>query len=100
MHAVAPRTGAGEITIAEDQLEYKPLVGALYENQQGHTIILTRWRFTAEDRRRIAEGEDLYLGIMTFGAPLQPIDISVGPDRWVSADELESHRRILPPDQR
>lgn len=82
MHMVAPRTGAEEITVAEDQLEYKPLVAALYQTPEGTTVLLTRWRFTDEDRAKISAGEDLYLGVMTFGKPLQPLMIGVGPEGW------------------
>ena len=81
MHMVAPRTGAAEVTIAENQLEYKPLVAALYQDE-GATVLLTRWRFTDEDRVRIAAGEDLYLGVKTFGHPLQPLIVGVGPEGW------------------
>lgn len=81
MHMVAPRTGAPEVTSAEDQLQYKPLVGALYDTEQGITV-LTRWRFTDEDRAKIAAGEDLYIGLLTFGGPVQPLSLQVGPDGW------------------
>jgi hypothetical protein len=82
MRMVAPRTGADEITIAEDQLEYKPLVAARYQTEDGHQMLLTRWRFTDEERARIAGGEDLYLGVMTFGQPLQPLAPQVGPEGY------------------
>ena len=82
MHMVAPRTGAEEVTIAEDQLEYKPLVAARYETPDGVPVLLTRWRFSEEDRAKIAAGEDLYLGVLTFGQPLQPLQVQVGPAGW------------------
>lgn len=79
---IAPRTGADEITIAEDQLEYKPLVAAVYRTPEGAPMLLTRWTFTAEERERIAAGEDLYLGVLTYGQPLQPLAPQVGPDGY------------------
>lgn len=83
MYMVAPRTGAKEVTLAEDQLEYKPLVAAVYRHPEHDGIILlTRWRLTDEDKERILKGEDIYLSVMTFGQPLQPIAIQVGPDGW------------------
>lgn len=82
MRMIAPRTGAEEITLAEDQLEYRPLVAALYETAEGVPVLLTRWRFTDEERAAIAAGEDLYLGVMTFGKPLQPLMAGVGPAGW------------------
>lgn len=82
MRMIAPRTGAEEITIAEDQLEYKPLVAARYVTEDGVPVLLTRWRLTDEERALIAEGADLYLSVMTFGQPLQPLSLQVGPDGW------------------
>lgn len=82
MRAVAPRTGAPEVTIAENQPEYSPLVGACYVDADGHEYMLTRWRFTAEERARIAAGEDLYLAELTFGRPFTPLMIQVGPEGW------------------
>lgn len=88
MHTVSPRTGAEEVTIAEDQLEYKPLVAARYQTEDGHAMLLTRWRFTDEERAAIAAGEDLYLGVLTFGQPLQPLAPQVGPEGYV-VEEVE-----------
>lgn len=81
MHMVAPRTGADEITIAENQLEYKPLVACGYLTAAGVTL-LTRWRLNEEDRARVAAGEDVYLAVVTGGKPLQPLHIQVGPAGW------------------
>ena len=80
---VAPRTGAEEITIAEDQLEYRPLVAAVYRTEDGQPLLLTRWRFTEEERQQIAGGEDLYLAVLTFGKPLQPLALQIGPEGYV-----------------
>lgn len=87
MYMVAPRTGADEITLAEEQPEYSPLVAAKYEIQYDAGRppapgLLTRWRFTEEERARIAAGEDLYLGVLTFGKALQPLMLQVGPEGW------------------
>lgn len=81
MRMVAPRTGAPEVTIAEEQTDYSPLVAAVYE-QDGQRILLTRWRLDDEERARIAAGEDLYLSVMTFNNPLQPVSLQVGAPEW------------------
>jgi hypothetical protein len=81
MRMVAPRTGAPEVTIAEEQTDYSPLVAAVYE-QDGQRILLTRWRLDDEERARIAAGEDLYLSVMTFNNPLQPVSLRVGAPEW------------------
>lgn len=85
MRMIAPRTGADEVTIAEDQLEYKPLVAAIYVNEQygpDALTLLTRWTFTPEERAAIAAGEDVYLGVLTFGKPLQPLSMQVGAEGY------------------
>ena len=79
---IAPRTGAPEITVAEDQLEYLPITMALYGDETGVKQMLSRWTFTPEERARIANGEDLYVALMTFGQPMQPISAQVGPEGW------------------
>ena len=83
---VAPRTGAIEITIAEDQPEYLPLTVAVYGDNKdmGPRTLLSRWRPTDEERQAIAAGEDVYVGLVTFGQPMQPIIVQIGNDGWVA----------------
>lgn len=45
----------------------------------GHVI--TRWTLTAEERARVAAGEDLYLTIWSHG-PINPVHLSVGVCDW------------------
>ena len=85
MRMVAPRTGAPEVTIAEDQTDYMPLVAARYDDG----VLLTRWRMDDAERARVAAGEDVYLAVMTFGKPLQPISMQVGPEGWEPASGTE-----------
>jgi hypothetical protein len=82
MRAVRPDTGADEVMIAEEQHQYKTLVGAVYHTEEGVRIILTRWRLDDDERAKIAAGEDIYLGLMTFNGPLQPIIIGVDKSFW------------------
>lgn len=86
MRPVAPRTGAYEIMVAENQEEYQPLCIALYTRPGSPgdepEILLTRWTMTPEERQRIANGEDLYISQMTFGKPLNPMQVQVGPEGW------------------
>lgn len=81
MRMVAPRTGAPEITLAEEQTELRPMVVARYDYEEGE-VLLSRWRLTDEERQQIADGEDIYLGVLTFGMPMQPVAIQVGPEGW------------------
>jgi hypothetical protein len=78
MRMVAPRTGAPEVTIAEDQTAYSPLVAARYDDG----VLLTRWRMNEADRAKVAAGEDLYIAVMTFGGPIQPMSVQIGDDGW------------------
>lgn len=96
---IAPRTGADEITIAEDQLEYRPLVAAVYSHPDfgGAPYLLTRWQLDDGELAKLLgvdvevvralprarDREDLYLAILTGGQPLQPLALQVGPDGYL-----------------
>ncbi len=81
---IAPRTGAPEITLAEEQHEYKPLTAAIYQNSQypGATVMLVRVTFTDEERALIFAGEDLYISQLNFGHGFSPMTVEVGPQWW------------------
>jgi len=66
-----------EVIFAKDQPEYAPLPAAIVKRDEGQAVV-TRWRFTDEERAAIANGADLYLELLTFGQPLQPIRMLVG----------------------
>lgn len=84
MRMVAPRTGAPEVTVAEDQLEYKPLTVAVYRNPDDATdhagvrFLLSRWRLSKEERQKVAHGEDIVIIHLTGDGPLQPLSVQVG----------------------
>lgn len=84
MRPIAPRTGAPEITLAEEQLQYAPLVVACYVNAQTGELeaLLSRWRLTDEERAAIAAGEDVYLAIVSPRHP--PVSVMVGPGDWLA----------------
>ncbi len=84
MRAVAPRVGAPEIMLAEEQEEYKTVCAAVITHDDGTIAIMTRWKFNDDERERIAEGEDLYLRLFTFGQPMNPIHIEVGRPAWAT----------------
>lgn len=87
MKTVQPMTGAHEVTVAANQPEYDPLVCALYWDEDMKTpVVLSRWKPSDEERERIAAGEDLYLAVLTFGEPLQPLCLQVGPEGWNRGD--------------
>ncbi len=96
MRSIAPRTGAPEITLGEEQEDYRPLTVASYvfkkkkEDPGGSEGFLTRWSPNAEERKRIADGEDIYVMSLTFGDPLQPIWVQIGPtDLLVTEEDID-----------
>lgn len=91
MRPIAPRTGAPEVTIAEEQEQYAVITAATYFNTEHHSpVLLMRYLFSPADRARVAAGDDLYIGVLTFGKRLQPLSVQVGPDGWqVDAPDSE-----------
>lgn len=63
MRSVSPNIeGAEEFVIAEDQLEYMPVVACLVQFGNDPITRVIRYTLTPEERKQIAEGEDLYFG--------------------------------------
>jgi hypothetical protein len=65
---VLPMSKNVEVTVGANQKEYLPLPAF-------HTQIttVTRWRLTDAERAHIAAGGDLFISVMDFRMPLQPI---------------------------
>lgn len=62
MRPIAPRIqGADEFVVAEEQLQYMPVVACLVQFDDELSRVC-RWTFTPEERAKIAAGEDLYFG--------------------------------------
>lgn len=64
-----------EVVFGGSQKEYIALRALRSSGQNGD--VLTRWTFTEEQRKAVADGADIFLNLMTFGQPLQPIRILV-----------------------
>lgn len=75
MFSADPGEGWGEYRVygATQTDQYEPLYARVTED--GQTV--TRWKFSAEERRAIFEGQDLLLFITTFSNPLQPVALQV-----------------------
>jgi hypothetical protein len=67
-----PRSGFRLVKIAEHQPEYETLPA----NING-TSVETKWKLTWSERLQCIFSGNIYLTIMNFGAPLQPIRMSV-----------------------
>jgi len=48
--------------------------------------MISRWTLTADERQRIAAGDDLYIEHLTFGHPFQPVLPAVGLREFCPAD--------------
>lgn len=65
---VVPGTEVFETVYAKDQPEYIPLP-VLRTN----CALLTRWLLSDKERKHIADGGDLFVCVLHFGNPLQPM---------------------------
>ncbi|HKB54416.1 MAG TPA: hypothetical protein VKD22_10470 [Ramlibacter sp.] len=90
MRMIAPRTGAREITLAEDQLEYSTLTVAVYNDKGtpgvGPRVLVSRWTLTPEERAQVAAGEDVFVALQTGPTPMQPIIVDIGARRWTAPE--------------
>lgn len=66
---------AHEVIYAKDQPQYVPLRSLRSNYAEG--AVLSRWALTAAQRKAVAEGADIFLELLTFGEPLQPILMAV-----------------------
>lgn len=70
------------VVFAENQPEYFPLPARVTEDGQ----VRTRWQFTLDERRAIADGACLELTLHTFGNALQPVHLEIeGIERPIEA---------------
>lgn len=76
MYSIDPGQEWGQyVVIGSEQTEhYEPLYARAHP--QGMTI--TRWKLTEKEKEDIINGKDIFLGILQFGGPLQPVSLWVG----------------------
>lgn len=83
--------GQKEVIYAKDQPEYNPLPAI----RQSDGCIVTRWQCTWRERLRVLLTGSIYLEVLTFNSPLQPLKMSVEPpvidnrDNWMSFEQTE-----------
>lgn len=81
MEPVTPGLGLGEIVhFAKDQPQYRVLPAEVVKTKDQAILMICRWTLSPLEREAIAKGEDFFLGVLTFGRPLQPLLPSVGPE--------------------
>lgn len=66
------RWGVSEVTFAKDQPEYIPLPALKFQDG----LVVTRWGLSWRERLTLLFGGSVYLGMLTYNRPLQPIRIS------------------------
>lgn len=76
--------GVPEVKIAEQQPEYETLPAIV--TNDGYVI--SRWRLTLRERLIVLFEGNVYLSCLTFGRPVQPVDLQVTPPLLASV-ELE-----------
>lgn len=74
----------GHVVYAADQPEYLPL--PVWRREDGRVV--SRWRLTWRERIAALLGRSIYLEVMTFGSPLQPIFPTLSEDEALYADEF------------
>lgn len=72
---VLPGAKMTETTIAKNQPQYDNLPSIMFDDREG--TVLTRWKMTWRERIRALFVGDVYLKILTFGSPLQPVLLQV-----------------------
>lgn len=79
MSPVEPRINGRKVRVAEDQPEYQALTIVQATNQQyrgqSNTVIMA-FEPTPAERQLIINGAMIYVALLTFGGPQQPILIS------------------------
>ena len=73
------RWGVSEITYAKDQPQYIPLPALKFQDG----LVVTRWSLSWKERLTILLGGSVYLGLLTYNHPLQPIRISTSVEEVV-----------------
>ncbi len=96
MRFVRPELNIPTTTLAEEQEEYMPvtvghLINPLYgsADPSGLNTILLALRPSEEERQALIDGKDLYVALLTFGTPMQPIMVMVGKDEAAARFNLE-----------
>lgn len=75
--------GSRAFVIAERVADYQPLPAVITPNG----TVITCWALTIEERRRIVQGEDVFVTLKSYEAPtgerfITPLIVSVGPRDW------------------
>lgn len=67
--------GSRTVVYAKDQPEYVPLPAVKLADGE----VISRWELTVEEKEKISETGCIYVAMLTFNGPLQPIWLTVEP---------------------
>lgn len=71
-HDPETRWGVSELVFAKDQKEYLPLPAIKFDDG----LVVTRWRLSFREWLVLIFGGNVYLGVLTYNQPLQPIRLT------------------------
>ena len=73
------------VVYGANQPEYKPLPAERRPGRSGEVV--TCWELSPDELKRVQETGKIYLGLLTFGQPLQPVIMSVDKPEPYDAQE-------------
>jgi hypothetical protein len=88
---IDPRFNAAEVVYAKDQPEYIPLPTLKFSDG----LVVSRWTLNWKERLRLLFGGSVYLGLLTFNGPLQPILIATTPQEVIGVIAEEAAHESL-----
>lgn len=86
---IVPGEDLPVLVYAKDQPEYQPL--PVWRHRDG--TVLSRWKLTWRERLRVLFTGDVYLWVMTFNQPLQPVKLQVEKPAFQGGEPLEPEDR-------
>jgi hypothetical protein len=111
MRMIRPRLVAPQVTIAEDQDQYKTMTAAIVRHPlyaagrvafdddtpglpEGENVIpansiVVAFQPSEEERAQLAAGEAIYISLLTYNRPMNPIIVSVGAAATAAIYDLE-----------
>lgn len=77
MRPIAPRiAGADEVQVGLNGEDFREIVVAIGETENGNPAAVTRWRPDAEERQQLLNGADIF--IIFIGPRMPPMQVHVG----------------------
>jgi len=70
------------VVFAENQPEYLPLPAMHLQDQAG--TIITCWEMSEEELQEVVKNKRIYLSVMTFNQPLQPVSVQASLEGFIN----------------